>query len=288
MKKWLILFFTCLLIFSLQTASADVGPKPKLKLEFENFPSSQSQTCYITLLSKYNSTGPHTAYNGTNARYEEETQMIWEKFLEYKDSDGFYFLQYYEWLEDNWYQWSYHPPKTFKVLLYFPESDVFVVSDIYERYAFDTYYKVVVTEGENPSAMHIRLEKNYQYKNEFVFFAIRVVLTCLIELAIARMFGFTDKKAMRFIILLNFITQIGLNVLANFAYLYCSGDVFMAMYMMLELAVMMVEMVFYTIRLPKYDARAKSTVRIIAYTLCANVVSFMLGLFLSFSLPQIF
>lgn len=288
MKKRLIVFVACLLFFSLQTASADVGPKPKLKLEFENFPSAQSQTCYITLLSKYDSTGPHTAYNGTNARYEEETQMIWEKFLEYKDSDGFYFLQYYEWLEDNSYQWSYYPPKTFKVLLYFPESDVFVVSDIYERYAFDTYYKVVVTGGENPSAMHIRLEKNYQYKNEFVFFAIRVVLTCLIELAIARMFGFTGKRAIRFIILLNLITQIGLNVLANFTYLHFSGDVFMAMYMVLELAVMLVEMVCYTIWLPKYDNRPKSISRIIAYTLCANFVSFMMGLYLSFSLPQIF
>ena len=34
------------------------------------------------------------------------------------------------------------PPNPFKILLYFPEDDVFVTSGVYERYAFDSYYHI--------------------------------------------------------------------------------------------------------------------------------------------------
>ena len=37
---------------------------------------------------------------------------------------------------------TYYPPPKFKILLYYPETETFVSSGIYERYAFDTYYTV--------------------------------------------------------------------------------------------------------------------------------------------------
>lgn len=44
--------------------------------------------------------------------------------------------------ETSEFKWTYYPPQRFKILVYFPETDSFAVSGIYERYAFDSYYKV--------------------------------------------------------------------------------------------------------------------------------------------------
>ena len=55
----------------------------------------------------------------------------------------------------------------FKILLYFPEQNCFAVSnEIYERYAFDSYYRVDATGLERQSlttARSISAEKDYDY-----------------------------------------------------------------------------------------------------------------------------
>jgi len=86
----------------------------------------------------------------------------------------------------NRFRWTYYPPNEFKVLIYFPENDAFLASEIHERYAFDSYF-IATISGVN---LDIAMTQSYQYSAEIASLAIRIVLTIAIELAIALIFCF--------------------------------------------------------------------------------------------------
>lgn len=56
---------------------------------------NRGETYYGTLLSESMSTGPASAWDGTeaDARYPDGEYEIWKAFTQYEDTDGFYFLQ---------------------------------------------------------------------------------------------------------------------------------------------------------------------------------------------------
>ena len=124
--------------------------------------------------------------------------------------DGYFFLQ--EWWncsETNQLNWTYYPPSPFKILLYFPETDFFYVSPIYERYAFDSYYTVDLSDYTEDG---ISAEESYDYTWEGISLGARILLTILLELLIALPFGYREKKVLGFLAIVNIITQILLNV----------------------------------------------------------------------------
>lgn len=98
MKRKLFALLLCFILVMAMpiSASADMGPKPSVRIEFTGI---EGETYYGTLLSKHKSTGPASAWNGSPeyAHYKpgDEGYEIWHKFVEYQDSDGYYFLQ--EW-----------------------------------------------------------------------------------------------------------------------------------------------------------------------------------------------
>ncbi len=119
-----VLFVCCLLLTVLAgTAYADAGPKPSVTIRFSGI---QDVPFYATLLSEESSTGPDSVWNGdpAYARYApgDDGYEIWLKFVDYKDTDGFYFLQnFWDCTESQMLDWNYYPPSPFKILLYFPE-----------------------------------------------------------------------------------------------------------------------------------------------------------------------
>ena len=142
MKRKVFVFLMCLVLLMAMpiTASADMGPKPSVRIEFTGI---EGETYYGTLLSLRDSTGPASAWNGNpdyaNYHPGEDGYDIWLKFVEYQDTDGYFFLQWFwDCSENNQLNWTYYPPTSFKILLYFPETDTFYVSPVYERYAFDS------------------------------------------------------------------------------------------------------------------------------------------------------
>lgn len=286
------------------TANADMGPKASVRIWFENM---GDEVCYGTLLSERESTGPASVWDGTeeNARTYEENpysnylaSAVWEAFVDYKDPDGYYFLQE-GWMvsETKEIAWTYYPPSRFKILLYYPEAKTFVSSGIYERYAFDSYYTVDM-DGVNIGSVEYNEElstneridayRSYNYRQEMLSLLARIALTIVIEMIVALLFGFRKKKQFLILVIVNLITQIVLNVLLNIIN-YNSGPLaFTVFYALLEIVVFAMEAVLYCKILKQVSEQQKKDWYYVTYSFVANSVSFGAGFFLARILPGIF
>lgn len=291
-------------------ASADTGPKPSVKVSFK---SLGDELCYATLLSKTESTGPASVWDGRDesARhnenesysYSELDYKIWKAFVDYEDSDGFYFLQLgWKINETKSLDWVYYPPEVFKILLYFPESNTFAVSKIYERYAFDSYFTVdmsgsVIAAVDRPeyteethsyNEIVITAEKSYNLKQEIIFLSFRIVITVILETAIALIFGYRNKKQLFLIFGVNAVTQLMLNISLNSVGLKSGYSEYIISYALLELAIFIAEAVIYSAFLDRLSDKPKGRKRCMLYALCANACSLAAGLALARLIPVIF
>ncbi len=287
MKKKFALLLLCIAILSLLPAAAlaDVGPKPSVRISFENM---GDEPCFGTLLSKASSTGPYSAANQSPPYREEDADpSVYDAFVHYQDPDGYYYLQT-EWPcgETMSLDWTYYPPQSFKLLLYYPDSGQFVSSGIYERYAFDSYYKVDMTAPDGGDTL--LLVRSYDYTWETISLICRIVITILLELGVALLFNFREKKVLRIVLIVNVLTQVVLNLLLNY-FNYIWGYLsFMFLYVLLELLVFLIEAVVYSVLLPRSSSRQIPRWLCVLYALAANALSFLGGGLLARFIPGIF
>ncbi len=297
----LLLFLLCFFAFPTVTASADTGPKPSLTVTFDNL---TDEPCYGTLLSVNEHYGPWSVWNGDeeSAPYLKDDKIdeaVWKAFLSFKDEDGYYFLtRIFNVGETKNISWNYYPPKIFKVLLYFPEENIFLISDTYERYAFDSYYtmdmkNVTVTEnaeGAEPLLISplLTAKKSYDYTKEITGLIVRILVTIGLEILIALPFGIWKKKPLIFIAVTNATTQIILNVLLNII-IYQSGSLaaFIA-YIQFELVVFLIEAIAYALFLNKCMDKPKPRGRYVLYAFVSNLASFILGGYMASFFPSVF
>ena len=286
-------------------ARADMGPKPSVRIHFENM---GDELCYGTLLSKTKTTGPASAWDGVESHakhsdnksysYADFDYEIWKVFAEYQDEDGYYFLQEgWKVSETKKIEWTYYPPQSFKILLYYPETQTFAVSGIYERYAFDTYYTVdmdgvhineVRCEEANGTPEGLEASRSYDYSQELISLAVRIVLTILIEMIIALLFGYRHKKQLLFLAGVNGGTQIVLNVLLNIIN-YKGGQLaFVLFYVLLEIAVFAIEAGIFYGRLGRMGNTNQPKWLAVLYAFIANAASFGVGIMAAQWLPGIF
>lgn len=224
-------------------ASADTGPKPSVSVTFENM---GDELCYGTLLSKTPSTGPAGAWDGTEDGkpiFNGANETVWRAFTEFKDEDGFYFLQWFRRADENKaLNWTYYPPQTFKILLYYPDratksgaadnsaggatrdsettaaSGAFCVSDVLERYAFHSYYFVDMRNVQSETIgtiAKISATQGYDYSAEILGFFVRFIITLGVETLLALAFGLRTKRAFLTVLAANGATQVALNILLN-------------------------------------------------------------------------
>lgn len=293
-KQILCLLFCLLFVFTWLpiTAKADTGPKPSVRITFKNM---GGELCYGTLLSEKPSTGPSSvwdgdeeyAYHNENERYPYAPidYKTWKAFVDYEDADGYYFLQNSVWKvnETKELNWTYYPPQKFKILLYYPETERFVVSGIYERYAFDSYFTVDLAGNDMLYA-----DKSYQYGQEVISLVARILITIAIEMVIAFMFGFRGKKALLLLVVVNTATQIVLNVSLNIINFSSGQAAFVTGYIGLEFVVFAIEAVLYSVLMKKLADYEKPIWFYIVYALIANGVSFAVGLGIAKMIPGIF
>lgn len=282
---FLVVLIGAILSFSM-TARADTGPKPSVKISFEGI---ENEIYYVTLLSETEGNGPWQAGNS----YEEwqGEKNIWEKFNTYEDADNFYFWGIFEECsETDSYVWGYYPPETFKILLYFPEQDSFLVSGICERYAFDSYFTAQITENGELMAQsaEITVQRSYDYTREIVSLLCRTVITILLELGIAWLFRFRSKKQILVICITNVVTQTILNVLLNVINYNRGNRAFIFHYVWMELLVFVIEGLVYAAMCRRLAQDAERKLHPWIYAFAANVISFAAGLWIANLIPGIF
>ncbi len=284
MRRKIVVLFLLALVLSLP-ARADMGPKPSVRITLPGLPE---EACYGTLLSLHPSTGPASAWDGTpERRYAEDAggEEIWEKFVQYQDADGYYFLQrWWDCAESGRLDWTYYPPSSFKILLYFPESDRFCVSPVYERYAFDSYFTADLSQQ---ASGRLTARPSYDYTWETVSLLARILLTIAVELAIALPFGYR-RHGLAFIAAVNAVTQVGLNVALNLINYYSGPLTYALCLIPLELAVFLAEGIAYAAVLARRFPRPHARRRALLYALAANAASFALGLAIARVVPGIF
>lgn len=316
MKRKFTALFSCILLIILLfplTAAADIGPKPSIIINFENM---GDELCYGTLLSEEDSTGAYYVWDGNDYTMPDPsyTDMdIWKAFVDYKDEDGYYFLQEtFPCSTDKKIEWTYCPPDRFKILLYYPETETFISSGIYERFAFHSYFnvsmhntKIVSVEQDEERSVKKRpsyyddeyeenalpvliAERAYSISRELLGLFCRIIITILLEFGVAFLFGFGRKHLLIWIGIVNIITQILLNLILNFSF-HNSGSLFFAIsYILLECFVFITEAASYLVIFPKTSCLTIPGRRIILYALTANIVSFGGGVLIARIIPIFF
>lgn len=275
MKKifWLVALLLTLFGFSL-TVKADMGPKPFISIDFV---TEEKETYYVSLITNRES-GPWTKYDGDSTGLEPEEVLIVEKFASYEDSDGFFFISYLQKLEgSSTFEWRYMPPDEFKILIYVVASDRFIVSsDIYQTYAFGSYFKAEVdfTRGEI-----LNFTKNYDYGKEISAFLIRVLITILVEIGLALLFRFKGK-ALAIVIAVNILTQVILNLFIQITYYYSGAFYYYFYFFLLEIAVIILEYFIYYFTFGRKKENYRGSLGL--YVVVANVLTAILTFFLPF------
>lgn len=260
-------------------ASADTGPKPSVRVTFENM---GDEICYGTLLSKTPSTGPAHAWDGTeDGKYIHEgaDEAVWRAFTEFKDEDGFYFLQWFWRADENKaLNWTYYPPQTFKILLYYPDratksgaadnsaggatrdsettaaSGAFCVSAVLKKYAFHSYYFVDMRNVQSETIgtiAKISATQGYDYSAEILGFFVRFIVTLGVETLLALAFGLRTKRAFLTVLAANGATQILLNLLLNVQLHFNNVYGVFPLYFFAELLVFVAEAALYCFILGK-------------------------------------
>lgn len=285
MKKRLTALLILLLVFALAmplAAFADIGPKPSVRVTFTG---AGGREFYATLLSQASGTGPYSAEPGRSWGNDlEENEPVRQAMAAYQDPDGFYFLQTaWQCSETRPLAWTYYPPVTYKLLVYFPDTGEFLTSGVYSRYAFDNYYTVDLADLANGQLV---LRKSYDYTWELVSLLVRILATIALELAVAVPFGFAKKPFLRPILTVNVVTQILLNLGLNMIAYWMGGLAFMIFFWPLEVLVFIVEAVAYRPLLGRRGGASASLATIYAFT--ANVISCVAGFWLAQVVPGIF
>ena len=296
MKRFIrTLLITLMCAFIMPTlAYADTGPKPSVNISFSGL---DNMTYYVTLLSKTNSTGPYSSYEQDSDRWEEgaENYDVFKKFLSYKDSDGYYFLQFFKKCSNNsTFSWTYYSPSDFKILMYFPEADTFAISgEAYERYAFDSYYNVDCSKlsiNTSISPMTIAAERSYYYSGEALSMFARIAITIVIELIIALFFKYRTRSHIAAICITNVVTQSILNLLLNLIVYNKPQNRFIFYYVLLELVVFFIEAMIYSVLFSRWERYGEGydVGNPAVYSFTANAASFAAGFWLSHLIPGIF
>lgn len=182
--------------------------------------------------------------------------------------------------DDNVLNCGYMPPSCFEVVVYIPSKDKFINTYAYNRYAFISSY-ILDISIVNANGSYFLRRKDYGFWGLLLkaTFFIRLFVAVIIEASVALMFKISGKKSMIVIVVTNIITQVLLNVaLAAEKYSNGKGLGLLSVFVSLELAIIVVEAIVYSIALKSTNPTRVSTGRAIAYSLVANLFTALLGI----------
>lgn len=274
----IIVVFMCCMMFVVPV-NADMGPKPSVSIDIHGL---ENKTYYVTLLSKEKSTGPFSVIEDlSEVEKDIENYDIFMKFYNYKDD--YYFLGEHTFSNcslNSHYEWNYYPPEDFKILIYIKDTDQFICSDVYSRYAFNSYYSVYVNgtgmDVSKSDVSNIEIEVQKEGLSDIGKLAMRMVVTIIIEVIIAILFKIKDTKKLLMIAFVNLLTQLLLNCVLQVL-------IFDYILYLLEVVIIFIEGAIYH----KLFNDVSSKI-IIKYALISNLASFVIGQLLVNQFPHIF
>lgn len=275
MKKYVLIVISVIILICGKTipVQADMGPKPDLKVIVSNPPQEEY---YLDLL----------------VDYPEDNGYIWLDESEY-DSEKIEILQEYR--DGDWraakvtgtrvpltgeligessedkmiHEFGYvGVPDRFRVIIITSDNKV-VTSDIIETNTFSSvvYYDFETNEISKKSIF-------FDVIRQFLFTCIS---TLIIEGIILLLFRFKLKDNYKPFLLINIGTQLFLNIIIITLNMRSGILGALFMYPLLEIPIFISEIILFR----KYLKPQKKTI-ITIYTVCANIISFMVGIGLVF------
>lgn len=286
--RFCLFFLTLCMLFALPVW-ADVGDKPSICITFENMPDVPF---YGTLIVGTLPKGAIYAADSNEIEWYANVPItVYDAFCGYDEADSFsYWHSPYENIflcsESGRLVLNYPSPDRFKLLLYFPETETYAVSDVLEKYAHDASYVLDFNGAVPTNGLPLDVRAEYHLPLGIGGLFVRMVLTVLLELGIAWLFRYRTKPLVTSIITVNVVTQLLLNMPLVFISFKLGGLAAFIAYFMLEIPVLIIEAIAYAILLP--DRRGGTWWKAVLYAIAANFVSFIVGFRLSVYFPLIF
>ena len=246
---------------------ADIGDKPSTDIYVKNPPDSKY---YIAMLS--NERKRTIEFKPDKSLSDKENEAI-RQVLQYKDDDGYalyarYVAAYSASNKTNSYRLSAGrgllPPDDFKILIVTLDGEV-KVSPTISQLGF--HGKIIYNYKSNT----IWEDRTNIFTRCIFWVLFYFFLTLLIEGLILKAFGLYNKENIRPFLTINIITQVILNI-ANMSWYLIRYDVYVFVWLGIELVILVTEAVWYSNRLVKHNG-AMSVERNIIYGITANLVS---------------
>lgn len=290
MKKLRIIFAmilsAALFLMLPLSAGADFGPKPYIKITFTNTSGGQY---YSAILAK-GEFQPGGGDRFDESMYDGEwfqkqppgKQEAVRAFVEHTSPEGYNLFQYAIWdSSKSIISWNYMPPDDFVLLVYLPESGRVLESDVCHTYAFASCYTADLSDlsgGEISVDQrgNVSVQPIFPVGTWLLEFAARALITIAVELVVALIFGYWEKRALLFFMVVNLATQILLNIILSIVNINYGILLFGFAYIIGELVVVTLEAVLYAKLIGKYS-RHKGAVRAVFYAICANLASLLSG-----------
>lgn len=228
---------------------------------------------YVTILSSEESVADSKVYDGSNGTYTQDDQMypIWEKFTQYEDEDGYFFLQEIVKCQgDTSFTWSDYIPESFKILLYFPEDDSYVVTSIRDDDMTD-YYIIHMDEVKS-DVPYIPVRRFHTGIIVFFLF-IRTAGVIWVELSIAMLFKYRERKQLIFVGVLNGAAHAILNVYLLYAAYQYGVLALLAGLFTFGSIVFLIKTALYNICIPVLASETISRLKVFLYSVVSSVLS---------------
>lgn len=275
MKKLFVIILVMVSVFCAAgvTAFADCGPKASLTINVKGMEDGREY--YLTLLEAF------------DARFSDEyianQKPEWRALYEISLKDEYFLYEspvdetYYKLNRSGSRTWGYMPPDKFKIVIYYPDDGSCIISEKLEKYAFDAYFTATVSGGEmsvvaNGGAAGVSAEIGA--------LLLRIAITVLLELGVARLFGYDGSKETKLILIMNICTQIFLNVMIAVGDGIIGGLGAIVAYVLAEIVIFIIEACVYAVLLPRFTERQTREGRAMGYAFVANAASFFVGGFI--------
>lgn len=265
------------------TIYADVGPKPSLEIIVKGM---DSENYWLDLLVT-----DESKYSWLDISDKEREKV--KKLEEYEDEEGFHPALLVgtqvplsgklkgEKQKDNTYShvFSYvGTPELFKIAI-LTEDNTLIISDIIHRKNFNSTVELDFTGETLQGDIILSAGKAREITpigKISLGFITRLILTLIIEIGIALLFGFTLRKSGKILIGTNTITQITLNIVVLWINLIYGMLAALIIFVFIEILIMTFETWIYG----KYLIE-KSMKRRVVYGIIANLASLVIGFWIN-------